>query len=78
MQRAGMTWMKVQVRYSPGTGPEAIADVVRTGRDRGFKMLVSAVGSPNDLALGGGIYSGVRQLARRDRFCRAGRDRSLE
>ncbi len=56
MQRAGMTWMKVQVRYSPGTGPEAIADVVRTGRDRGFKMLVSAVGSPNDLALGGGGY----------------------
>lgn len=40
----------------PGTGPEAIADVVRTGRDRGFKMLVSAVGSPNDLALGGGGY----------------------
>jgi hypothetical protein len=54
MQQAGMTWVKVQLRYSPG------ANVESTVRDfeayKGFKLLISLVGHKEDIANGGPAY----------------------
>jgi len=56
MQRAGMTWKKVQVRYSPGADLNAAASAIGAGRNSGFKVLIGTVGNPNDLAAGGSNY----------------------
>jgi len=51
MQSAGMTWMKVQIRYgSDASGAIAAAHAA------GFRILVGTVGNPNDLAAGGNAY----------------------
>lgn len=56
MQRAGMTWMKVQVRYSRGASPAPVANDINTAHQNGFKILVGTVGSPSDLQNGGEGY----------------------
>ena len=56
MQHAGMTWMKIQLRYSPGTDPGVAAGPIATAHGRGFKILLGLVGYPNDLAGGGDGY----------------------
>lgn len=56
MQRAGMTWMKVQLRYSPGGDPGVAAGPISEAHGRGFKILLGLVGYPNDLAGGGDGY----------------------
>jgi len=56
MQRAGMTWMKVQLRYSPGTDPGVASQYISEAHGRGFKILLGVVGYPNDLAAGGAGY----------------------
>lgn len=56
MRRAGMTWMKIQLRYSPGTDPGVAAGPIGEARARGFKILLGVVGYPNDLAAGGAGY----------------------
>lgn len=56
MHRSGMTWMKVQVRYAPGADPGGAITEINNARARGFKILVGTVGSPSDLAAGGGGY----------------------
>ncbi len=61
MQRAGMNWMKIQLRYSPGMGADAAAAPIAEAHGRGFKILIGIVGYPNDLAAGGGGY--VQQFA---------------
>lgn len=61
MRRAGMTWMKVQLRYSPGMNPGAAADAINTAHGQGFKILLGIVGYPADLAAGGAGY--VSQFA---------------
>ncbi len=61
MRRAGMTWMKIQFRFSPGTGAGAVAGQINDAKSRGFKILVGLVGYPNDLAAGGDGY--IQQFA---------------
>ncbi len=61
MRRAGMTWMKIQFRYGPGTSPGAVAGQINDAKSRGFKILVGLVGYPNDLAAGGDGY--IQQFA---------------
>ncbi len=61
MRRAGMTWMKIQFRYSPGTSPGAVAGQINDAKSRGFKILVGLVGYPNELAAGGDGY--IQQFA---------------
>jgi hypothetical protein len=61
MQQAGMTWMKIQIRYFPGRNPGDVASIINDARARGFKILIGTVGSPNDLAAGGGSY--IQQFA---------------
>lgn len=56
MQRAGMNWMKVQIRYSPGMDSGAVSGPVGEAHARGFKILLGIVGSPGDLAAGGQSY----------------------
>ncbi|MGQ9887609.1 MAG: hypothetical protein ACUVSX_03875, partial [Aggregatilineales bacterium] len=61
MRQAGMTWMKVQVGYSPGQDPSSVAGVINDAKARGFKVLLGVVGRPADLAAGGAGY--VQQFA---------------
>ncbi|MBI1258643.1 MAG: hypothetical protein GC204_14340 [Chloroflexi bacterium] len=56
MKHAGMTWMKIQLRYTPGTGPDVAAGPIATAHGAGFKILLGLVGYPNDLAGGGDGY----------------------
>lgn len=56
MRQAGMTWMKVQVRYSPGMGAGSVSGIINDAKGRGFKVLIAVVGNPGDLASGGTGY----------------------
>jgi hypothetical protein len=56
MQRGGMTWMKVQIRYSLGMDAGVAAGPIGEAHTRGFKILLGIVGSPGDLAAGGQGY----------------------
>ncbi len=56
MQRAGMNWMKIQLRYAPGSDPGMAAGPISEAHARGFKILLGVVGYPNDLAAGGAGY----------------------
>jgi hypothetical protein len=56
MREAGMGWMKVQIYFRPGTGADAAGEQVRMAKERGFKVLLSAIGSPADLASGAASY----------------------
>ncbi|MFW5708622.1 MAG: hypothetical protein ACOCX5_00235 [Chloroflexota bacterium] len=61
MRNAGMTWMKVQVRFGPGASTDYAAQTIRNAHQNGFKILLGVVGNPNDLASGGEAY--IRQYA---------------
>ncbi len=61
MRRAGMSWMKVQIRYNAGSGPGFVAGQINDAKARGFKILLGVVGYPNELASGGAGY--VQQFA---------------
>jgi hypothetical protein len=56
MRRAGMNWMKVQIRYTPGASPGGAAEQINAAKSRGFKILLGVVGNPGDLAAGGQGY----------------------
>jgi hypothetical protein len=56
MRSAGMTWMKVQIRYTPGASAGGAAEQVNAARGQGFKILLGVVGNPGDLAAGGAGY----------------------
>lgn len=56
MRQAGMNWMKVQIRYSPGASPEIAAGDINAAKQNGFKILIGVVGNPNDLRAGGENY----------------------
>ncbi len=49
MTRAGMTWVKRQVRYSQGQDPGTIAGWINDAHARGFRILLGVVGSPGAL-----------------------------
>jgi hypothetical protein len=61
MRSAGMTWMKVQIRYSPGAGTGSAANAISQAHGNGFKILLGVVGDPAHLASGGGDY--IRSFA---------------
>lgn len=50
MRGTGMTWVKVQHRYERGQPASVVENVIRTAHDRGFKLLLSIVGEPSELA----------------------------
>jgi hypothetical protein len=49
MQTSGMTWMKFQVRYDLGEGPEEAAGLINAAKSNGFKVLLSIVGHSYDM-----------------------------
>ncbi|OGO47699.1 MAG: hypothetical protein A2W37_09645 [Chloroflexi bacterium RBG_16_63_12] len=53
MRYAGMAWVKRQLRWSPGA--TADAGVINDAHAKGFKILLSVLGSPGDIA-GGANY----------------------
>lgn len=61
MNQAGMTWMKVQVRWAQGNGTEGAQQAIEGARARGFRVLLGIVGYPAELAAGGGGY--IQQFA---------------
>lgn len=44
MKHAGMSWVKFQVRWSPGMSGSEVAERVQRGHDEGFKVLLSTTG----------------------------------
>lgn len=60
-RNSGMTWMKVQIRYTVGTGTQYAAEQIQAAHGNGFKILLGIVGAPAELAAGGGDY--IRQYA---------------
>ena len=54
MRHAGMVWVKRQVRWSPGA--TADAGMINDAHDRGFKILLSVLGHPDDIR-GGANYA---------------------
>lgn len=61
MRRAGMNWMKIQIRYSAGMQPGVAAGQINDAHSRGFKILLGLVGNPGELGAGGQGY--VQQFA---------------
>lgn len=60
MNQAGMSWMKIQLRYNT-SGSDNAANEIATAHANGFKLLVSAGGNPDDLRTGGEGY--IQQYA---------------
>ena len=52
MRQAGMTWLKIQVKYSRGSPPD-LHSKIQEVHGHGFKILISAVGYPEELGRGG-------------------------
>lgn len=49
MRGAGMTWVKKQIRWSQGQGPEIAQGAIDQARSNGFKILLGVVGNPQQL-----------------------------
>ncbi len=49
MTRAGMTWVKKQVRFQTGQNPGDVAGMINDAHARGFRILLGIVGSPDQL-----------------------------
>ena len=49
MARAGMTWVKKQVRYTAGQNPGDVAGMINDAHARGFRILLGIVGLPDQL-----------------------------
>ena len=50
MQQAGMTWLKLQIRWDGVSAPGAVQAQIDSARGGGFKVLLSVVGSITQLA----------------------------
>lgn len=61
MRRAGMTWMKVQIRYENGMSPSVVQGPINDAHARGFKVLLAIPGIPGELGAGGDGY--IQQFA---------------
>ncbi len=55
MRQAGMTWLKIQVKYSRGSPPDIHSKIIEA-HNHGFKILISALGYPDELGRGGPGY----------------------
>ena len=59
MRQAGMNWVKIQIKYS---GSEDLHGLIQQAHGQGFKILISALGYPDDLRRGGQGY--IQNFAR--------------
>jgi len=58
MHRAGMTWVKTQIRYVPGRDAGVAAGWINDAHARGFRILVGVVGEYPQQVSDGGYYEG--------------------
>lgn len=58
MRQAGMTWMKIQIRFYRGSdaGLNDAINAINAAHENGFKIMIGTVGNPNDLRDGGEAY----------------------
>jgi hypothetical protein len=49
MRRAGMTWVKKQLRFSLGQDPSSAAGLIQSAKSNGFKILLGIVGDPTQM-----------------------------
>jgi hypothetical protein len=49
MRRAGMTWVKKQVRYALGQSPDSAIGIIQNAKANGFRVLLGVVGDPAQL-----------------------------
>ena len=56
MRRAGMNWMKIQIRYTNGMTAGVAAGPINEAHSRGFKLLISIPGVPGEIGAGGSGY----------------------
>jgi LysM repeat protein len=56
MQQSGMRWAKAQIRYNLGDPPSVALGAINTARGQGFKILLSIVGNPAQLAANPSAY----------------------
>jgi hypothetical protein len=49
MQRAGMRWVKHQLRYGLGNDPGVAAGLIQSAHAAGFKVLLGIVGTPSEM-----------------------------
>ena len=56
MSTAGMTWVKKQVTWGPGTDPNSVAGIIAEAHNAGFKVLIGFAGAnkyPTSIDFGG-------------------------
>ena len=53
MQRAGMTWVKKQIRYGDGQDASDAAGMIQDAHSKGFRILLGIVGQPSQLSSAG-------------------------
>ncbi len=56
MRQSGMRWAKAQVRYNAGDPASVALGAINTAHSQGFKILLSIVGNPAQLAPNPGAY----------------------
>jgi hypothetical protein len=56
MQEAGMTWVKRQVVYNQADDPDVYAPLIADAHNKGFKILLTFVGSPAAIANNPTVY----------------------
>jgi hypothetical protein len=56
LNEAGMTWVKVQLRYSPGADPQSTVRDYQEYKSKNLLLLVSVVGHAEDVLSGGTAY----------------------
>ncbi|MFN8372410.1 MAG: hypothetical protein U0694_05990 [Anaerolineae bacterium] len=49
MYRAGMTWIKVQIRYAAGQDPSGLSGLINNAHSAGFRILLGIVGYNTEL-----------------------------
>lgn len=57
MQSAGMTWVKYQLKWSPGMSPSAAAELINMAHGAGFKVLLSIPGQLYPTSIDFGAYT---------------------
>lgn len=62
MNRAGMTWVKKQLRYSLGMDAGVAAGMINAAHANGFKILLGIVGEPSQMGDFGGYVSSYSQF----------------
>ena len=53
MRIAGMTWAKVQIRYTQGQDAGSVAGVINDAHSKGFRIMLGVVGRPDQVYNGG-------------------------